>query len=780
MSSPSAEREHQRHEINKRKANEVPPDAGGKRRAARACLSCRSRKVRCDVLRDGPPCTNCRLDNVMCLLRESTRTRVRPSSETVETTTRVNGTDADADADVDADANADFPVALTFEGSRGAQTAIQASSPAGNRANSRRSSTTSPVATSTGPTHLSADHQAQGLPSYIRPLSRLLSPEDLEYLTKKGALTLPDRQLQRELLRKYIQYVYPFMPALELSAFISPIVRGDGNGSVSLLLFQAVMFVSVTFVDLEYLQARGYQSRRSARKIFFERVRLLYDFDCETDRTTILQAVLLMTYWYETPEDEKDTWYWTGIALSQAQVLSMHRNPDYLDVGPAVKRLRKRIWWSCFIRDRLMALGMRRPTRIRTGDFNVPILTLDDFETDPFKDDVLRYLGRLPMTEDIVAKKRISMACIELTKLCIHIGNILFTQYSILGNPTGASEENMTMMVMPRKSTEQINDMIKCDFNLQDWLQNLDPTCRYEKGCPSVEEGKGTLCDEGRRVLNFHLAMIHMAYLTATAILHRPWVLRSNASAGADNRMNVLLSGNKVTDAAIGITEIVYDLCSSGQIRYASTTTIPVLVSAILIHLIDIRSCREEARYTSIGRFYQCWQALQHLREMYASADYAVRFLETVIRKANVHIPMFKIDPLPASPRLPPPQSGESHFPTRLTSNSVDPPGIEPVGQLVTTDNLHSTFQNFRGTPTDTTNTGVSGSTMLNNNRQGFGTTLPSRTEASSFLDSDLPNTINVDPQGNMWTEYDADADLLQALVQFDADSTIFTSGTGV
>ena len=37
------------------------------RRAAKACVACRQRKIRCDVLRKYPhPCTNCELDNVHC------------------------------------------------------------------------------------------------------------------------------------------------------------------------------------------------------------------------------------------------------------------------------------------------------------------------------------------------------------------------------------------------------------------------------------------------------------------------------------------------------------------------------------------------------------------------------------------------------------------------------------------------------------------------------------------------------------------------------------------
>ena len=47
-----------------------------KRRAAKACQTCRSRKVRCDVVYcDGNPCNNCRLDEVECVVPDSRRKR---------------------------------------------------------------------------------------------------------------------------------------------------------------------------------------------------------------------------------------------------------------------------------------------------------------------------------------------------------------------------------------------------------------------------------------------------------------------------------------------------------------------------------------------------------------------------------------------------------------------------------------------------------------------------------------------------------------------------------
>ena len=47
-----------------------------KRRASQACACCRARKVRCNVTEYGAPCTNCRLDEVDCVVSESRRKKL--------------------------------------------------------------------------------------------------------------------------------------------------------------------------------------------------------------------------------------------------------------------------------------------------------------------------------------------------------------------------------------------------------------------------------------------------------------------------------------------------------------------------------------------------------------------------------------------------------------------------------------------------------------------------------------------------------------------------------
>jgi Fungal Zn(2)-Cys(6) binuclear cluster domain len=63
----------------------VPTTRPVKRRASKACQCCRARKVRCNVTEHGAPCTNCRLDEVDCIVSESRRKKY------VAALSRVNG-----------------------------------------------------------------------------------------------------------------------------------------------------------------------------------------------------------------------------------------------------------------------------------------------------------------------------------------------------------------------------------------------------------------------------------------------------------------------------------------------------------------------------------------------------------------------------------------------------------------------------------------------------------------------------------------------------------------
>ena len=158
-----------------------------------------------------------------------------------------------------------------------------------------------------------------------------------------------------------------------------------------------------------------------------------------------------MTYWYETPDDQKDTWHWMGVSLSLAHTIGLHRDPSNSGMGPRRKQLWKRIWWSTYTRDRLIALGMRRPMRVKDDDCDVPMLTLDDFEFKKFPPEVLNMLGECELLTNTEYQRHLAMMFVEKAKLCLCVSHVLSAQYSVLSHRFGGTTET-TMMLVPKKS----------------------------------------------------------------------------------------------------------------------------------------------------------------------------------------------------------------------------------------------------------------------------------------------------------------------------------------
>lgn len=152
---------------------------------------------------------------------------------------------------------------------------------------------------------------------------------------------------------------------LELHQSLDAIDAADGMaGQVSLLMYQAVKLSATVFVDMEAPPDAGYATRRAARRTFVQKneskqipiiwkyldtdkaaLKLLYDFDRKPNRLVVAQALLLMTYWYETSNDQRDTWHWMGLTILLAYTIDFHSDPIVMDTCTQRPKPRKRMGW---------------------------------------------------------------------------------------------------------------------------------------------------------------------------------------------------------------------------------------------------------------------------------------------------------------------------------------------------------------------------------------------------------------------------------------------------
>lgn len=124
------------------------------------------------------------------------------------------------------------------------------------------------------PRSVSPPMPSRQLPPYLKPLPARIGADEVVYLSKKGALTIPPTPLRNALLQSYLEYIHPFMPIIDMQELCESIDRTDGANQISLLVFQAIMFSGIASVDIKRLRAAGYTNRREARREFFQKTRV--------------------------------------------------------------------------------------------------------------------------------------------------------------------------------------------------------------------------------------------------------------------------------------------------------------------------------------------------------------------------------------------------------------------------------------------------------------------------------------------------------------------------
>ncbi|KAL6872086.1 fungal-specific transcription factor domain-containing protein [Trichoderma novae-zelandiae] len=544
-----------------------------KKRASKACSCCRARKIRCDVLKTGVPCTKCQLDGFDCVVQARKKRRGKHEAEEKQQQQQ--------------------------------QQRPSSSSPPGHELGLGGAAARPPPSPRSIPQHAML-HQ---VPHY--PFLRSFAPEsqpsllavsrgshedpgamkhsrldddDMQYLKRKGALSLPPRAVMDVFVSNYFQLFHPFFPILDKSSFLASYYRSDRDAAshshgLSLLLLQAILFTATATVPMSTVRDAGFTSRKEARNLLHKRARYLYEFDFESDNIINIQALLLMSHFYPSMVDQKHTWFWIHQAISLAQGLGLHRNASQ----EPQRKLWARIWWACLVRDRLTALGTGRPMHINSLDCTVPMLTLDDLREDGDSED----------------DQTVKVFFIEFVKLCQYMEGVLSLPHNI------ATE--------PGSLPEQIN---LCEETLQHWRLNLVPSARLHE-----EYGMDF---EKRGICTLYRALLHLMYNIVIIALHKSHqILDESRPSGAQ------LPLPKVQAAAEDSTRIAVELVRLDLVKYCPTICVTVILPPLIVHLLMMRSAPDESsRQPHTDRFNKCMVLLEQLGEIYWHASFYYDFFK--------------------------------------------------------------------------------------------------------------------------------------------------------
>ncbi|ETR99383.1 hypothetical protein M419DRAFT_37839 [Trichoderma reesei RUT C-30] len=258
-----------------------------RRRASKACLHCRQRKVRCDVTLRGVPCLNCQLDHQSCAVQE--RKSKRSLSNAKHTFHKDGGSISEG---ISAERGHDNPSgidsidqwakrlsALTPVSLRGSPNATfnalrndakSGHSPCINLDgfSPRTACTISRLhigSEGTGKPSACAAFTDQPTPTldgviysnfetlpFIRPPDLLhVSALDIRFMQLNGCFDLPSMPILNEFIRIYFLHVHPIIPLLDEGEFWDSYSCANEK-RISLLVFQAIIFAATLRIPEKY------------------------------------------------------------------------------------------------------------------------------------------------------------------------------------------------------------------------------------------------------------------------------------------------------------------------------------------------------------------------------------------------------------------------------------------------------------------------------------------------------------------------------------------------
>ncbi|KIW38524.1 uncharacterized protein PV06_09480 [Exophiala oligosperma] len=500
--------------------------------------------------------------------------------------------------------------------------------------------------------------RSPNLPDYVRPLPPSLESDDIEYLQKKGAFTLPDRPLMEECLRCYTLYIHPLYPTVDIVEVQSTINRGgEGHQLLSLLLLQALIFAGSMWADVRLVRNAGFLTRKAFRQSWHRKIRLLYDMDYEEDRICLVQSLLLWAFWWRGTNERKDSWHWIGVAYSIARTVDLPQEPPVAGVdggSPTAHQQRKhrrRLWWALHTREVISSIGMSRAPRIKPIDHNVAMLCLQDFNLDDDEGEgtpQTSLMGLPPPSKE--QGQALARVTVEFTKLIDIFGRILAA--ACPENAAGRTAVLYSAQQMEGSnhvaSKRQLNieDLNVCEQELMAWRQQLGEDLWWQVGCvlpfdPPPPWHKAELCHRGLLAMLYHLALM---------TIHRPQMLPAEASSPTTTTgtttsprgTNTAEQYRKDTSRAIvrscaqEITKIAMDFFRADLITFLSATVVSCLMPASIHHVFDTFSEDIKLRAEANRRLEECRVMLHSLSEQQFASAWILQTIDHIIGRIKL------------------------------------------------------------------------------------------------------------------------------------------------
>ncbi|TFB00506.1 hypothetical protein CCMA1212_007793 [Trichoderma ghanense] len=647
-------------------------------RASHACTVCRIRKVRCDVVVTGFPCTNCRLDSASCKVMPRKRKweqRVKRVLEQEENERKDRSRQLVEDR-----AKASIPISSAVKAHR--EVKPDPSRVASSISPPLTAASTIPVyqqdftdahikppkhnfAFSDGTVDPSkieghANHDNGGNPNSWAPefgnlslpyssynfidagFLNQLSHTDVSYLAEKGCLTLPPEKVLDEFFHQYFSHIHPIIPLLSEAEFWAVDAR------IPLLLVRAILFIASPYVSTSTVLSLGYSSVQAAHTELYTIAKTLMQFDIHRNNVVNAQVAVMLTYHSPTTSDTTNT-YWMVNAVHYARCARADQYHTLSDGNPRKLHL-KRLWWACILRDRILSLSLRRPLNIGCDEFD---FSLSGLSLADFADEI-----EVSTVYDRPTKQILAHMMAAFCELIIPLNKALTILHPAAGPKTVTSETDI------QKETDACAETLRL---LDVWYQKTRE--RFEIYTPSIGVHKS---------LTMFTKMTFIYYYSARASLcyHMMLLSVSNPSHASDQKNDLQIQA-EMDSALKCITGIFMHLARLGVVQYLPNTFVALSAIPLIWQVLDAKILNTGTLAADNKRDLMVYtNVMNKFRSLHENADNVLKFIKQIIThiQTTESVDMTQPDPLSA-----PTTTSETHFPPELLSNFAQ--GVKPQQQ---------------------------------------------------------------------------------------------------
>ncbi|KAI1333866.1 putative fungal-specific transcription factor [Xylariaceae sp. FL0016] len=383
------------------------------------------------------------------------------------------------------------------------------------------------------------------------------------------AFQLPEKPVVDRLLEAYFTHINPGFPVVDEHLFMRQYRARDPQHPPSLFLLHAILMVGA---HVSYDQPE----RDAVKALFFRRAKSLFDARFERDRDTLVQAMLLLTWQADGPEDvTAGAWFWIGAAVRTAMGMGMHRDAENSTLVPHNKRMYRRTWWLLFQCDVYVSLQYGRPQSIHLEDADVQPLKSSDFDD----------CGPHTHVEYVM----------RTTELCIIISRALRQRFRINPDP------------LRQRAT-----LAEIDEALASWYIRLPPPLQI--------------------VNDVWAANLQLIYNMVLIILHRTQPAQTRpvgASAARREDSEICLT------AANTIQSIFERVCERNEMKALWISSINSLFTALIQLNIETRSSDPILAISALQKYSSALGSLAELAKFWRNAQLILVFFETSLVAAR-------------------------------------------------------------------------------------------------------------------------------------------------